>query len=56
MFQLILITIVICGIAMTLLSVRVILKKGGRFSQAHSCKFEPRVRKLSSRSKHGISR
>ncbi|MCM1319318.1 MAG: hypothetical protein NC217_02930 [Muribaculaceae bacterium] len=41
MIRLIVVTVILLGIAMALLSVRVILKKGGRFSRGHACQFNP---------------
>jgi len=34
-------TILIVGIAMLLMSVKVIFKKNGRFSHGHACQFDP---------------
>lgn len=42
MIRLIVISVILCAIAFALLSVRVMLKPGGRFSSAHACRFNKR--------------
>lgn len=52
------IAIILCAIAMALLSVRVLLKKGGRFRTGHACRFnaEARRRALRTHSEHNNSK
>lgn len=55
MVRLIIVTVILVGIAVALLSVRVIFKKGGRFSRSHACRFQdnrPSISEISDKNKN----
>lgn len=47
----ILTAVVLCAIAMALLSVRVLLKKGGQFRMGHACRFDAEARRRALKAK-----